>query len=308
MDNKAALRQLLRWKRQQLDPASQPGLLNWRHRSSRGRRAPGLSQAQVAQLLHVSERTYAQFERGEMTTPTADFLDNVSRVLHLMEQERTALYVYSLGYEPPHPQDPLAGRSVHSAWHEAIRRVTGQPCYINDVAWNALAYNDDFVRMFPRAPDAEPAVPERNLMRYMLLNEVAREHHLVNWESDWAVPLTAQLRNAVAQHPENADLQRLDQEVDADPVSGPIYRANHVAYVHPNGDTRRMRYPWYGPLGEQDRPDRCCDEHARSQEGDVTMCAAMPLGTPGARFFFLVFKPGPAGFTEPNRHSRHSGQ
>ncbi|QEU96953.1 helix-turn-helix domain-containing protein [Streptomyces kanamyceticus] len=291
MDNKAALRQLLMWKRRQLDPARQPDLMGWTPRRGRGRRAPGLSQAQVAQLLHVSERTYADFERGEKAAPTLEFLDDTARVLHLREYERVALYVYAVGYEPPHPLDPLAGRTVPAIWDEAVRHVTGQACYVNDVAWNVVAYNDEFVRMFPRAPDAEPVIPERNLMRYVLLNNAAREHHLVNWESEWAVPLSAQLRNAVAQYPGNADLQRLDEEVAADPVSGPIYRANHVASVHPNGDTRRMRYPWYGPPDEQVPLDRCCQRHAHSQEGDVTMCAAMPLGSPGARFFLLVFKP-----------------
>ncbi|MFJ2774811.1 helix-turn-helix domain-containing protein [Streptomyces sp. NPDC087300] len=303
MDNKVALRQLLTWKREQLDPARQPGLPSWPPRRGRGRRAPGLSQAQVAQLLYVSERTYADFERGEKAAPAVEFLDDVARVLQLEEHERIALYVYAVGYEPPHAQDPLAGTSVPAAWEVAVRHVVGQACYVNDVAWNVVAYNDDFIRMFPRAPDAEPALPEGNLMRYMLLNEEAREHHLVHWESDWAVPLTAQLRNAVAQHPDNDDLQQLDQEIAADPVSGPIYRANHVAYVHPNGDTRRMRYPWYGPPDAQDPPDRCCERHAPSQEGDVTMCAAMPLGSPGARFFLLVFEPGPT-----TRHQRGPGR
>ncbi|MFI1677933.1 helix-turn-helix domain-containing protein [Streptomyces sp. NPDC020607] len=289
MDNKAALRELLQWKRKQLDPTE----LGWPPRHGRGRRAPGLSQAQVAQLLYVSERTYAQLERGEMNAPADDFLDRVASVLRLEERERIALYVYSLGHEPPHPQDPLAGSTVPAMWAEAVCSVVGNASYVNDVAWNVVAYNAEFVRMFPHAPHAEPAIPDRNLMRYMLLSEAAREHHLVNWETDWAVPLTAQLRNAVALHPENDDLQRLDEEVSADPVSGPIYRTNHVAYVHPNGDTRRMRYPWSGSGHEADHVSRCCDGHARSQEGDVTMCAAMPLGSPGARFFVLVFKPGP---------------
>lgn len=58
-------------------------------------------------------------------------------------------------------------------------------------------------------------------MRYTLLDEAAREHHLVNRETEWAVPLTAPLRNT--------------------------YRARHVAYVHPNGDTYRMRFPVPAP-------------------------------------------------------------
>lgn len=175
MDNKAALRQLLRWKRGQLDPVE----LGLRPATGRGRRAPGLSQAQVARLLFVSERTYAQLERGDMPSPAADFLDRVCGVLRLAEGERTAVYVYALGHEPPRPRDPLGGQSIHPAWQEAVRGVTGQPCYV--------------------------------------------------------------------------------------------------------------RSPW--PPEREAATGRCCARHVPSWAGDVTMCVAMPLGAPGARFFMLVFKP-----------------
>ncbi|MEU6826142.1 helix-turn-helix domain-containing protein [Streptomyces atriruber] len=288
MDNKAALRQLLRWKRSRLEPAS----VGLRPRTGRGRRAPGLSQAQVAQLLYVSERTYAQLERGEMTAPAADFLDRVCSVLRLEEGERTALYAYALGHEPPRPQDPLAGQDIHGAWHEAVHSVT-RPCYVNDVAWNVLACNEAFTTMFPRAPGAEPALPERNLMRYMLLRKTAREHHLMDWETRWARPLAAQLRKAVALYPGNTDLQELDKEVEDDPVAGPIYRTNPVTYVQPSGVTRPVRLPWPDPPGPPGGADRCCAAHLPSRTGQVTMCAAVPLGSPGARFFILVFEPAP---------------
>ncbi|MGW1183355.1 MmyB family transcriptional regulator [Streptomyces drozdowiczii] len=284
MDSKAALRQLLRWKRRQLDPRN----LGWPPRSGRGRRAPGLSQAQVAQLLYVSERTYAQLERGEMTNPAPEFLDRVSEVLQLAEQERVALYVYSVGHEPPRPQDPFAGTAVSSSWEEAIRALAGNPCYINDVAWNILFCNDDFVRMFPRNQGAEPRVPERNIMRYMLLREYTRECHMLDWVEKWAIPLTAQLRTAVASHPGNMDLQELDREADRDPVVGPIYRGHHEAYVHPDGDRRRMRYSGYG---SPEQLTQCCNLHAPSRVGEIAVCSATPLASPGARFTMLVFTP-----------------
>ncbi|QES39650.1 MULTISPECIES: helix-turn-helix domain-containing protein [Streptomyces] len=295
MDNKAALRQLLRWKRSRLEPAS----VGLRPRTGRGRRAPGLSQAQVAQLLYVSERTYAQLERGEMPSPAAGFLDRVCEVLRLEEDERTALYVYALGHEPPRPRDPLAGQDIHGAWHEAVASVA-RPCYVNDVAWNVLACNEAFTATFPRAPGARPALPERNLMRYMLLRESAREHHLLDWERQWARPLAAQLRKAVALYPGNADLRELDKEVEADPVAGPLYRSDPVTYVQPGGATRPVRFPWPAPPGPPERAERCCPDHLPSRAGLVTMCAAVPLGSPGARFFILVFEPAPAaGGTRP---------
>lgn len=288
MNNKEALQQLLQWKRRQIDPVE----LGLPKRTGRGRRSPGISQAQVAQALFVSERTYAVLERGEMDAPKSEFLDSVARVLRMEERERTALYVYSLGYEPPIPMDPMAGTDVAPAWQRAVSHVTGQPCYINDVAWNVLAANDDFIAMFPQEHTTAPRLPEQNLMHWMLLREDAREHHLVDWEKRWAEPVAAQLRTAVAAHPANEDLQQLDQQVNDDPVVGPIYRNHNLAYVHPDGDTRIMRHAGYTvPRDYADTRDRCCERHAPSQLGNVTMCAAQPFGSPGARFFLLVFEP-----------------
>ncbi|WP_331721326.1 helix-turn-helix domain-containing protein [Streptomyces sp. NBC_00212] len=288
MNNKDALQQLLQWKRGQIDP-SEFGIPK---RTGRGRRSLGLSQAQVAQALFVTERWYGLLERGEMPAPSQDFLDAVAQVLRMEERERTALYVYALGYEPPIPMDPTSGTNVGPAWQRAVSQVTGQPCYINDVAWNVLAANQDFISMFPQVEGQTPLLPEQNLIRWMLLREDSREHHLVDWEKQWAVPVAAQLRTAVVAHPGNADLQQLDKDVNEDPVAGPIYRNRSLAYVHPDGDTRIMRHAGFtvGPGGFDER-DRCCERHAPSQRGKVTMCAAQPFLSPGARFFLLVFEP-----------------
>jgi transcriptional regulator with XRE-family HTH domain len=161
LNNKEALQHLLQWKRRQIDPVE----LGWPKRTGRGRRSHGLSQAQVAQALFVSERTYAEFERGNTPQPSAEFLDNVATVLKINERERNVLYVYALGYEPPFPMDPCTGTNVDPAWQVAVTGVAGQPCYINDVAWNMLAANDDFKRMFPQVEGKAPELPERNLIR-----------------------------------------------------------------------------------------------------------------------------------------------
>jgi transcriptional regulator with XRE-family HTH domain len=288
LNQKEALQQLLQWKRSKIDPVE----FGWPKRTGRGRRSPGLSQAQVAGALFVTERTYADFERGKTPEPSTEFLDNVATVLRMNERERNVLYVYALGYEPPFPMDPCAGTNVDPAWQVAVSRISGQPCYINDVAWNVLAANDDFKRMFPQSEGKTPELPERNLIRWMLLREDAREHHLVDWHTRWAPPVAAQLRTAVAAHPENEDLQLLDKEVSDDPVAGPIYRDLSLAYIHPDGDSRPMRHAGYTPpRGGEDHRSRCCERHAPSQLGTVTMCAAQPFGSPGARFFLLPFAP-----------------
>ncbi|MEU5958168.1 helix-turn-helix domain-containing protein [Streptomyces sp. NPDC047525] len=292
MIDRKALRHLLVSKRRKIDPTE----FGWPKRTGPGRRSPGISQAQLAQALYVSERTYAALERGDAESVKAEFLDSVARVLRMKPPERTALYVYAVGYEPPTPMDPEAGMGIPDVWHQAVNRVTGQPCYVNDVAWNILVANGDFFTMFPREvgtpPVSPPRLPEQNLIRWMLLREEAREHMMVNWEKQWAGPVAGQLRTAVAAHPDNKDLQQLDKDVNEDPVAGPIYRNPNLTYVHPDGDTRLMRHAGYrGTPGSTDFRDQCCDQHAPSQLGYVTMCSAQPHGSPGTRVLFLVFEP-----------------
>ncbi|RSS78891.1 XRE family transcriptional regulator, partial [Streptomyces sp. WAC02707] len=123
LNQKEALQRLLQWKRGQIDPVS----LGWPKRVGRGRRSSGLSQAQVAQALFVTERTYAEFERGNTSQPSTEFLDNVAKVLKMDERERNVLYVYALGYEPPFPMDPCAGTNVDPAWQIAVNGISGQP-------------------------------------------------------------------------------------------------------------------------------------------------------------------------------------
>lgn len=252
-----------------------------------------MTQSQVAQKISWSERTYADLERGLIETPTTELLDDVAEVLLMTEDERTSLYVFALGHVPAFPMDPSAGLSVAPSWLPAVERVTGQPCYINDAAWNLVAANDDFIRMFPREPGSPVRLPEQNLMRWMLLRPEAREHHLVDWEERWAPPVAAQLRIAVAAQPDNPILRQLHEDTNADPVAGRIYREVTLSQRHPDGDARPVRYYSDASSSAPDTLDRCCDRHSLSQLGTMTMCSAQPFGSPGARFFLLVFNPTP---------------
>lgn len=109
----------------------------------------------------------------------------------------------------------------------------------------------------------------------MLLREDAREHHLVDWEMRWAAPVAAQVRTAVAAHPDNDDLRQLDKDVNDDPIAGPIYRNHNLAYVHTDGDARPMRQAGFAVQdGAEDRRSRCCDRHAPSQLGSRSVAQA----------------------------------
>jgi transcriptional regulator with XRE-family HTH domain len=220
---------LLRYRRAQVDPVD-AGLPR---RGGRGRRAVGLSQAQVAQLLFRTERWYGQFERGGVDAPPPELLEDVARVLRMNEQERAALYLYALGQEPPDrsaggPEDGTA----HDAggvlpWEGLLDDVSPHPVAVTDVAWTVVAHNRGFAA-FHRALGggrAAGATPHGfNLLHWQLLCEEARDRQLLDWESGWARSAAARLRYSLARHPNNRRLRRIEQEVLADPRAEAVYR------------------------------------------------------------------------------------
>ncbi|MEU5435995.1 helix-turn-helix domain-containing protein [Streptomyces sp. NPDC020719] len=265
--DKVALGGLLRERRALIKPESQ-GL----HRPTRqGRRAPGLSQAQMDQLLHRSPDTYGRLESGRYTNPPADLLEDVARLLEMNEQEWIALWRYGLGQDPPYPLRPQSGEEIPGVWQEAVDGIAHM-AYVHDRSWNLLAWNSAFATLFPAG-----RVPH-NTMRWMALDRAARSI-LMDWENAWAPLVLPHLRGALAADPQDETLRQIEKEVLADPVTSPIYdRAS--AYIHLDGDERPLHHLALGP-------------------GWVTMCAAQPMAAPGARMIILVFHPG-----DRRRHAR----
>uniref|UniRef100_UPI002F91961D MmyB family transcriptional regulator n=1 Tax=Streptomyces melanogenes TaxID=67326 RepID=UPI002F91961D len=265
--DKVALRGLLRERRALITPESH-GL----NRPTRqGRRAPGLSQAQIDQLLHRAPDTYGRLESGRYGNPPADLLEDVARLLGMNEQEWIALWRYGLGQDPPHPLDPSSGEEIPGVWQEAVDGISHM-AYVHDRSWNLLAHNSAFAALFPdgRAP--------HNTMRWMALDRTARSV-LTDWENAWAPFALPHLRGALAADPHDETLKQIEKEVLADPVSSPLYdRAG--AHLHLDGDERPLHHLALGP-------------------GWVTLCAAQPMAAPGARMMILVFHPG-----ERRRHPR----
>ncbi|GAA4889753.1 helix-turn-helix domain-containing protein [Streptomyces coeruleoprunus] len=265
--DKVALRFLLRERRALITPESH-GLSR---PTRQGRRAPGLSQAQIDQLLHRAPDTYGRLESGRYPNPPVDLLQDVARLLGMNEQEWIALWRYALGQDPPHPLNSASGEEVPGVWQEALAGISHM-AYVNDRSWNLLAHNVHFAAMFPgrRVPT--------NTMRWMAVEPEARKV-LCNWETAWAPLVLPQLRAALAADPDDQTLAQIEKEVLADPVASRVYESAS-AYIHPDGDERPLNHAELGP-------------------GWVTMCAAEPMAAPGARMIILVFHPG-----EHRRHAR----
>ncbi|MFE1955873.1 helix-turn-helix domain-containing protein [Streptomyces sp. NPDC059524] len=258
--NKKALRALLRERRALIAPESH----GFTRPTGQGRRAPGLSQHQVDQLLHRTLGTYHRLESGSYPNPSTELLRDVARLFGLNEQEWVLLCRYALLQDPPGALNLSSGKEVPGVWQEAVDGI-GHMAYVTDASWDLLACNDAFRDLFPGG-----RVPQ-NTMRWMLLDTDARSS-LIDWSTAWAPLVMPQLRAAIASRPGDDTLLQIEKEVLAEPEAARIYEAGG-ATIHPDGDERPLLHAQRGP-------------------GWVTTCAAQPLTAPGARLIILVFHPG----------------
>ncbi|WP_438297260.1 MmyB family transcriptional regulator [Streptomyces sp. HUAS TT7] len=255
--DKAALKILLEKKRAAIRPED-CGLP--RPLARQGRRAPGLTQSQIERLLNRADGVYQRLESGRYTNPPADLLQDVARLLGMNEHEWNALWRYAAGMEAPHPLHPASGQKVSDVWINALPHFSDM-AYINNESWEVLGGNELFSRLFPDQKQPQ------NTMRWMLLNPDAREI-LIDWENAWAPLIIPQMRAALAARPDDRILRAIEKDVLADPVAGPLYEAVPDLFVPLDGDERPLLHPDHGPCW-------------------VTVCAAEPLGSPGARLIIL---------------------
>ncbi|MER6092531.1 XRE family transcriptional regulator [Streptomyces bluensis] len=256
--NKTALKGLLSERRALIAPESH-GLSR---PTGQGRRAPGLSQHQVDQLLHRTFGTYHRLESGNYPNPPDDLLRDVAHLFALNEQEWVSLYRYAAEKNPPGPLALSSGKEVPGVWQEAVDGI-GHMAYVTDASWDLLASNRQWDDLF------DGRRPPANTLRWMLFDGRAQ---LIDWETAWAPLVLPQMRAALAQRQTDETLLKIEEDVLADPVLAPLYREGGAS-IHPDGDERPIRHAVHGP-------------------GWVTMCAAQPLTAPGARLIILIYHPG----------------
>ncbi len=157
--------------------------------------------------------------------------------LRLDEAERVILFQLALGRTPP-PTGPLPDPSADANMQAVLDALLPHPAYLSNLWWDILAHNQPQEDWFPWLPY------ERNLMRFAFLFPEAREQ-LVNWRTDWAVPFLAQIRYAIATHPNSRELIRLRDDVLAGNEEARELWAAHHAMAHPDGDVRRFRLPYH---------------------------------------------------------------
>lgn len=261
--DREAMQTLLARARARVDPA-EFGLA--RRADPRGRKVSGLTHEHMTRLLGWPEHKYGYVERGRLAAIGAELLEPIARILRLSDHEWEALVLYATGLPPAYRLDPQLGRAVPRPW-ERVLRGSREMAYVNDAAWDVVAYNAAFTRLFKRRE-----VPG-NTMRWMLLHPEARET-LGDWEHSWLPRLVPQVRAAVAAHPHNRTLAQLHADAGRDPVVARYLETPTGEYIGPRAETAL-------PL-----------VHAELGPGWATLCAAGPFGVPGGRLMFVLFDQG----------------
>jgi transcriptional regulator with XRE-family HTH domain len=135
------------------------------------RRTPGLRREEVAQQCGMSVTWYTWLEQGRDVSASPHALAALAVALHLTPSERGYLFELA-GRRDPAAADPAeSGMDVPAALAEAVASVKA-PAYLLDRLWNARAWNAAGARLFVGWLDRDD---DRNLLRYVFLNPVARK-------------------------------------------------------------------------------------------------------------------------------------
>lgn len=200
----------------------------------------GLSRAEVARLVGVSEGWYRSLERGTRRDFSDSFLLRVAGTLQLSEAEVLTLFLGAAGRRPPaDPAGQLADIPPEAL--ALLERQAPNPAYISDGAWNIVAANSAMAQWFPWS-----VTPRANLMRWALLAPEARTQ-LVNWEREFAQVFLAMLRLANNRDPGNSPVRSLTRDIlAANADCRRIWAEDHDVVEHRSGHRFALRLPFHG--------------------------------------------------------------
>ena len=232
-DPSVELGRLVRGWRERLEPTS-VGLID-----DGRRRRPTVSQEVMAHRIGTAPNWYGRLERGERFGYSEDLLDRTANAMHLSEQERNILYLYAAGHEPATRPRPPA---VTTASMRLIIDSQPWPTYLCDGSFNLIHRNTHLISWFPWLAGSSP-----NFLRLALTHPDARRQ-LYRWDTDWAVPMVAELRVASARRHDDHDLISLIRDlVRSDSVVRQLWEAGTVTGP-PSPDRRQLYPPTHGQL------------------------------------------------------------
>lgn len=196
------LTEFLRSRRERLTPED-VGLP-----SGRRRRTPGLRREEVAALAGVGLTWYTWLEQGREIGVSADFLDNLARVLKLDAAERRHLFL--LAHERPPAEPGKTFCTVPSLAARLVEDLAPHAAYIINLRWDVLAFNKPADRLFGFGGHDSG---RRNLLR-LLFTDPALCDAIVDWEMQ-APAMLASFRRDFAAAREDADARALVAQLEA---------------------------------------------------------------------------------------------
>lgn len=176
--------------------------------SGKRRRTPGLRREEVAALAGVGLTWYTWLEQGREIGVSADFLDNLARVLKLDAAERRHLFL--LAHERPPAEPGKTFCIVPALAARLVEDLAPHAAYIINLRWDVLAFNDPADSLFG-FNGHEPG--QRNMLRLLFTDSALRDA-IVDWEEQ-APAMLASFRRDFAAAREDADAGRLVAELEA---------------------------------------------------------------------------------------------
>ncbi len=228
------------------------------------RRRTKLSQERAAALIGCSVGWYRRLEAGEQHNWSASFLNRVAKTLQLTPDEKTMLYLLTAAdRDPLNVTEPPNRTTGLESLIDTIHALPW-PAYINNDAWDLIAYNQHMANWFPWVTTGET-----NVMRWVFTYPEATTQ-LHNWKTEWAPQMLAQMRAAHALKPHNERLTEVINEIlEVNDIARDLWD-DPMAYIHPDGDRRSLFLPY----------------HRHVQQ--IHLIALGPLRAPEHRVMYLV--------------------
>ncbi|MGW1916809.1 helix-turn-helix transcriptional regulator [Streptomyces sp. NPDC002076] len=230
------LRDFLRTRRARITP-EQAGLTP--HLGAR--RVPGLRREEVAQLAGVSVDYYVRLERGRSSSVSASVLEGVARALQLDETERA--HLFALAAATRGRPRAVSSQRARPGLLRALDNIADVPALLLGHRLDVLATNR-LARALYVDFDALPS-EERNMARYMFLNDAARELY-VDWP-ETARENVGMLRLYGSHHPQDPRLAQLVGELSAADRDFRRWWADHEVFL-PRHGVKHYHHPLVGDL------------------------------------------------------------
>lgn len=177
------------------------------------RDAKNLKQEDLAVELGMSDRQYRTWETARQAIPQIR-LDHLARALHLDEVGRRQLYRLT-GHLVPLP-GALSGNArlleLTERWANIHIYRQSDPACLTDGAWNVVAANDGYFRLFEAVSPHPLNHPTVNTLRWTLFHPDA-PHMLGAWRDSWLLPTLSQFALTYQNNQADPQLRQIREEI-----------------------------------------------------------------------------------------------